>query len=231
MTTKPIPPGGYLMRLETAAKELGLEVADLLEYAEEVLGIGTRLRVCVMVPGYRQVWPAKTPLEPEPEGMKPADRRFAFIGAHANTVDYESGPGFFRKLAVERVATLGGLDALWMVDGSGMLWADGMTVKLEGLRVPREDIEALKEARAAQGDADTPPRHERDLLLCIGTLAKLLADHAPSKRFAGHKELPYNATKIAEAVHRECGRLNPKTVAGWLGAAKKLIESPDTDDE
>jgi len=77
---------------------------------------------------------------------------------------------------------------------------------------------------------ETPrmPRHEEDLKRCIGALATLLADNAPRNLgFASkRKELPYNATKIADAVRRATG-LNSATVAKWLGEAKDLPPKAD----
>lgn len=191
MTSKLVPPGGFLMPLSTAAKELGLEEVDLLEYAEELDGLGAPLRVCVMVPGNCLVMPYPTPLA-EPAGMKPADRRFAFIDPLANTVDDDSGPGFFRRLATKKGVTLGAMDILSMVDGSGMVWADGIEVRLEDLWVPREDIEALKMREAEELSA----KRAETLLKIIGALARLVASF-------GHKKLGTDDDPNVRAIAAE----------------------------
>lgn len=146
MTSKLVPPGGYLMRIDAAARDLGLEVAELLEYAEELDGLGPPLRVCVMVPDDLFIHPAALP---EPEGLLSAERRFAYIEA-PNT------PGFFYELGDTGEATLQLGDSFTMVDGSGIaILHDDRKVRLVGLRVPREDIEALKVAELDEASTAT----------------------------------------------------------------------------
>lgn len=193
-------PGGYLMLLATAARELGLEVADLLDWAEEAncvvegaaINRGAPLRVCVLVRAeggvdYVHRYPPdireKFGLAELP-GMAPVDHRYAFITA-TNT------PGFFHKLA-DGAAKLGEGDMLTMVDGSGMVWAAGMRVRLAGLRVPREDFEALRTNKARAEDLSE--KRAATLLKIIGAMAKLLAKTA----FEFGQEDNPNARQIAE---------------------------------
>jgi hypothetical protein len=139
-STRPV---GALMRIEEAAKELGLEVVDLLEYAEEREGHGAPLRVCAMMP---IDWPVEPSREPIPllEDLSPAERRFAFV-------DTPNTPGFFLDLAARGVAVPNIGDFLSMVDGSGFVWAYDVEIRLEGLRVPREDVERLKTHLTSDG--------------------------------------------------------------------------------
>lgn len=128
-------PIGALMRIDEAAKELGLEVADLLEHAEERERHSAALRVCVMMP---IDWPVEPWREPMPslKGLSLAESRFAFV-------DTPNTPGFFLELAARGVAVPNIGDFLSMVDGSGFVWAYDVEIYLEGLRVPREDVERL----------------------------------------------------------------------------------------
>jgi len=128
-------PVGALMRIEEAAKELGLKVGDLLEYAEEREGHGTPLRVCAMMPIDCPVEPWREPL-PSLEDLSPTERRFAFVYT-PNT------PGLFLELAERGVAALSVGDFLSMVDGSGFVSAYDVEIRLKGLTVPRDDVERL----------------------------------------------------------------------------------------
>ena len=134
---------GYLVRLAEAAKDIRVDVGDLLEYAEENDGVSGPLRVCVDVPDslYDTLMRFPTP-QPEPPGLQPHDRSFAYVFA-PNT------PGFFRSLARDGAATLEGGDSLVMLDGSGWIWADGLIVELKGCWVPRVDVEAVSKDLAA----------------------------------------------------------------------------------
>jgi len=134
----------FLFRLEAAARMLGLDAVDLLEFAREVDGVSGPLRLCVGVPDDVMASLMRFPApQTEPAGMKPADRTFAYIHA-PNT------PAFFRRLGTNGVATLASGDSLVMLDGSGWIWADGLIVELKGCWVPRPDIEAVAKALAAR---------------------------------------------------------------------------------
>jgi hypothetical protein len=168
-----LSPDSYLIPLTTAARELGLEVAELLEWAEEFDLVGAPLRVCVRIPDDANIEPRLDEHDneltvEEPLGLKPADRRYAFIYVPNN-------PGFFRDLA-QGEAPLGSGDWLHLVDGSGVVWAGGVTVRLEGLLVPREDVEKI---RATSG-AELGEKEKATLLKIIGAMAKLLAKTEPA---------------------------------------------------
>jgi hypothetical protein len=187
------------MRLDAAARELEIEVADLLEFAEELDLVGAPLRVCVAVRGDYAVIPS--PEAPaEPPGLKPAERTFAYIHA-PNT------PGFFYELA-DGAATLGSGDSLVMVDGSGSIWAEGMRVSLQGLRVPRCEIEALRgrslaivppEAEEQPVGTSADPTRKRNEK-CVARAKEMLAE-SPEK-FARHDGKPVYRM-LARALHNE----------------------------
>jgi hypothetical protein len=194
--TPPTRPVGALMRIEEAAKELGLEVVDLLEYAldpNSTKGLEFaetpkgQLRLCAKI-SEAALWGVM----PRPgRSLRPVhlhDRRFAFV-------NFSNTPTFVDDLAAHGETTLQVGDTLEMFDGSGWLFGDGFDVTLKDLKVPRADVEAL---RASRGDelSDTA---KTTLLKVIGALAKLLAKNESDEAY-GSEDKPNSSAIARDAV-------------------------------
>ena len=137
-------PVGALMRIEEAAKELGLEVVDLLEYAQDRGDGGPVLRVCMATPDGLDVEPGLL-----------AHLPMSITDPHARiyrVVLASRVPAFFDILARDGERTLGDEDRQSRIEAirskKSLLFATtlpdaAIRVRLKGLKVLREDVERL----------------------------------------------------------------------------------------
>ncbi len=228
--------------LEEAVKGTGITVADALGLAAD--GV---LPIAVLVKPHLgcAVWVAENDGNALAlanvfgrHSRVPTEAEFAYIDALADDSDFRSLAAPDVRIRGTRFhATSAGPFAFGERSFARLtaLVQDGVSLGLDDLWVMPEDRPKLvpDATNAVPDAAEASPRHESQLLLCIGVLAKMLA--AADSRFApSRKGLPWKVKSLAEAVEAESGaRLTAKTITNWLPKAKAELDlaSSEGDDE